>query len=454
MCVPVAVPPAGENSVARTAAVMTGLILTLPIDVTVVATALAAGRRRRVEPSRDPESKAATGRATRHTVLITGGKMTKALHLARAFHAAGHRVVLVESAKYRLTGHRFSRAVDAFHCVPEPDDPGYRDAVVEIAHREGVDVFIPVSSPAASRYDAIVGESLAQFCDVVHGDVATVAMLDDKDQFSRMAESLGLRVPHWMRITDARQIEEFDFPPGRSYILKRIAYNPVGRTNMTLLSAATPESNAAFARSLSSAISAEDPWIMQEFIAGKEYCTHGTARHGVLTVYGCSASSAFQINYQHVDKPAIRSWVERFIAALELTGQASFDFIEAADGTVYAIECNPRTHSAITMFHNHSEVADAYLRPDHPTITPRGDARPTYWIYHELWRLITQPDRVGRLATIARGTDAIFSWRDPLPYLMVHHLHIPSLLIASLRRRRSWSRIDFNIGKLVEVGGD
>ena len=46
------------------------------------------------------------------TVLVSGGKMTKALQLARSFHRAGHRVVLVESRKYRFTGHRFSRAVD------------------------------------------------------------------------------------------------------------------------------------------------------------------------------------------------------------------------------------------------------------------------------------------------------------------------------------------------------
>ena len=63
---------------------------------------------------------------TPRTVLISGGKMTKALQLARSFHSAGHRVVLVESAKYRFTGHRFSRAVDAFHCVPEPTAPGLR----------------------------------------------------------------------------------------------------------------------------------------------------------------------------------------------------------------------------------------------------------------------------------------------------------------------------------------
>ena len=84
------------------------------------------------------------------TVLITGGKMTKALQLARSFHAAGHRVILVESAKYRWTGHRFSRAVDTFYTVPEPSDPAYARTLVDIVRRESVDVFVPVSSPAAS----------------------------------------------------------------------------------------------------------------------------------------------------------------------------------------------------------------------------------------------------------------------------------------------------------------
>jgi hypothetical protein len=37
---------------------------------------------------------------------------------------------------------------------------------------------------------------------------------------------------------------------------------------------------------------------------------------------------------------------------------------------------------------------------------------------------------------------------------MVHHLQIPALLLASLRRRTDWIRIDFNIGKLVEPAGD
>jgi hypothetical protein len=362
-------------------------------------------------------------------------------------------VVLVESAKYRFTGHRFSRAVDTFHCVPDAATPGYGEALLDIVKRERVDVFVPVSSPVTSVYDAQARELLDGVCDVVHADAAMVGMLDDKADFSRVAATLGLRVPDWRRITHPRQVEEFDFPEGHTYIMKRIAYNPVGRLDLTPLSRRTPDRNAAFARSLS--LSEDDPWILQEFISGREYCTHGTVRQGKLQVYGCCESSASQLNYETVDKPEIRSWIEKFVGALRITGQLSFDFIEAADGQVYSIECNPRTHSAITMFHDHPQVAAAYLQDGHPTITPRFGARPTYWIYHEIWRLLTMGgSRRRRIATILRGKDAIFTWWDPLPYLMVHHLQIPALLIDNLRRRRGWTKIDFNIGKLVEIGGD
>lgn len=426
--------------VGRTIATLAALTCTLPIDLAIVGLALAV---RPVAPKRSP-----VGR----TVLVSGGKMTKALQLARSLHEAGNRVVLVESAKYRLNAHRFSRAVDAFHCVPEPTDPGYGQALLDVVRREGVDVFIPVSSPVASIHDADARRLLDDVCEVIHADSEIVRLLDDKSEFSSLAQSFGLRVPDWHRITDPQQVVDFDFPDGRSYVLKRIAYNPVGRLDLTRLSGETPERNAAHARSLP--ISQDDPWIMQEFVTGREYCTHGTARHGKLTVYGCCESSASQLNYAMVDKPEIRSWVEAFVNRLGGTGQFSFDFMDSGDGVVYAIECNPRTHSAITMFYNHGDVAAAYLDDDHPTITPRRDARPTYWIYHELWRLLSQPDRRARLATILCGKDAVFSWRDPLPYLMLHHVQIPALLVDNLRRRGGWTKIDFNIGKLVEVGGD
>jgi hypothetical protein len=430
-------------SAVRTLATLIGLLITLPIDALVVAAAL-VGRAR--TPTAAPPN------TFSRTVLITGGKMTKALQLARSLHRAGHRVILTETAKYRFTGHRFSRAVDAFYCVPEPADPDYDAALYEIVRYEAVDNVIPVSSPVASIYDARARYTLDSICEVMHATEDVVRMLDDKAEFSKVAVAFGLRVPDWVRVSDPQQILNFDFPPGRSYVLKQIAYNPVGRLAAPRLSRRTPQGNTALAHWLP--ISEDNPWILQEFIAGREYCTHGTAINGRLQVHVCCESSASQLNYAMVDKPEIRAWVEQFVEALGVTGQFSFDFIEADDGKVYAIECNPRTHSAITTFHDHRQLASAFLEEGHPVITPLDGARPTYWIYHELWRLLTQRGRRARLKCIMRGKDAIFTWWDPLPYFMVHHVHIPALLIDSLIHRRGWLKIDFNIGKLIEPDGD
>ena len=59
-----------------------------------------------------------------------------------------------------------------------------------------------------------------------------------------------------------------------------------------------------------------------------------------------------------------------------------------------------------------------------------------------------------RATAVASGRDAVFDWRDPLPFFMLHHVHVPLLLLGALRERRDWIRIDFNIGKLVQAGGD
>ncbi|MEP7088653.1 MAG: hypothetical protein ABI776_00990 [Nocardioidaceae bacterium] len=431
--------------VPKTVGTLALLQAALPLNLALTGAALLRSRVVGTTPRRTA--------AHPRTVLVSGGKMTKALQLARSFHAAGHRVVLVESGKYRLTGHRFSRSVDRFHTVPRPDADDYAQALLAIVRAEGVDVYVPVCSPAASYYDALAEPVLAPYCEVLHCDADLVRTLDDKHAFTALAASLGLPVPDAHRVSAPEQVEDFDFAGGAGpYILKSLAYDPVHRLDLTPLPRPTPAGTAAFARS--KPISRDNPWIMQELVQGQEYCTHSTVRDGRVVVYGCCESSAFQINYEMVDKPEIEAWVRGFVEPLKLTGQVSFDFIEAEDGRVLPIECNPRTHSAITMFHDHPGLAAAYLEHDAPAVTPLAGSRPTYWIYHEVWRLLSEPHRMARARVILRGTDAVFDWDDPLPFLVLHHVQMPWLLLRSLFRLRDWIRVDFNIGKLVEAGGD
>lgn len=392
------------------------------------------------------------------TVLITGGKMTKALQLARSFYNAGHRVILVETSKYWLSGHQFSIAVDKFYTVPAPekDAEGYSQGLLEIVKRENVDVFIPVSSPVASYYDSLAKPVLSPYCEVLHFDPEITKMLDDKSSLCDQARSLGLSSPKSCLITNPQQVLNFDFSDGNKYILKSIKYDSVFRLNMTQFPF---EGMEEYLKKLP--ISEDQPWVMQQFITGQEYCTHSTVRNGKIRLHCCSKSSYFQVNYDHVDNQAIYAWVEEFVAKLNLTGQISFDFIQTEDGTVYPIECNPRTHSAITMFYNHPGLADAYLTDavddNQPPITPLPNSKPTYWTYHEIWRLTgirSFADLKAWLQKISQGTDAIFNAQDPLPFLMVHHWQIPLLILGNLQKLKGWVKIDFNIGKLVEVAGD
>lgn len=424
-------------------------LLTVPLPVTLAVTAAALLRSLVVRPHRAQSARP-------RTVLLTGGKMTKALALARAFHAAGHRVVLVESARYRFTGHRFSRAVDAFHVIPEPGAPGYVEALRAVVVAEAVDVWVPVCSPAASGHDARAKPVLAELCEVLHPEEQVLRILDDKDRFAEAADTLGLPVPETHRVTAPAQVEDFDFAarPG-PWILKSVPYDPVARLDLTTLPRHSATATAELARA--KPMSDDAPWILQELVAGQEYCTHATVRAGRVQVWACCESSAFQLNYAMVDKPAIEEWVRRFVAALHVTGQVSFDFIEAPDGRLVALECNPRTHSAITMFHSDAEaLARAYLEDvPGPPLRPSAEGRPTYWLYQELWRMVSRPSSVReRLAVLRAGTDAVFDRDDPLPFLLLHHLQIPSLLLRSLVTGRPWIRIDVNIGKLVEPAGD
>ena len=440
----------------KTIAVLLLLTVTLPFNAALVVCALAFQAARRLLCLGSSRAAAQDAKS----VLISGGKMTKALQLARLFHQAGHRVVLTESHAYWLVGHRFSRSVDKFFTLPKAGEANYESALLALIQREKIDLYVPVCSPAASWHDSLAIPLLAQYCEVIHVHPETILKLDDKFQFFQAAQRLHLRVPKSFLITDPEQVVAFDFSGElRPYILKSIAYDPIRRLDLTRLNVNNAAETAAFARSLP--ISQSNPWILQEFIAGAEFCTHGTFRAGKLTVHCCCESSAFQINYKNVEQPEIQAWVTRFGAGMGLTGQASFDFIQAEDdGQVYAIECNPRTHSAITMFYKQSEVANAYLGRNHriEPVLPAQSNRPTYWIYHELWRLLTNLHSpklsAARLKTIFGGTDAVFEWRDPVPFLMLHHWHIPLLLLRDLRQNKGWLKIDFNIGKLVQTGGD
>lgn len=448
------------------------IVSTLPFAlVGLLVAQLISGKRVSKHARRDLLSRA--------SVLITGGRMTKALHLARSFRALGWRVVLTDSVKYEYCGPRFSGAVDTFRIHQDLSKVGeiaYLNSLNQIIIQENIDLVVPVSSPKSSLpdaklqsiVDAEIQKGTKQKATVVfHGTPEQISTVDDKFTFCEKASELGLPAPNVFRITSYAEVEQFALAnyPGQPFIFKSINYNPTARLDNNVFGSGDKEELLAYARSVE--ISNKKPWVLQTYIEGQEYCTHGTAVNGKLTLFCCCESSAFQVNYAHVHKPAIEQWVTTYVAKAGLTGQYSFDFIEDRQGNIFPIECNPRTHSAITTFYNTTKLAESYLAnedvPERNTsetfnsIVPEPEAKPTYWLAHELHR-IAEPlpgeTPIHALKRIWNGKEAVYEPFDPKPFFMLHYVHIPYLLLNALLRGSKWKRIDFNIGKIVEVGGD
>jgi carbamoyl-phosphate synthase large subunit len=138
------------------------------------------------------------------TVIVTASGAPGTAALLRALRENGEREV-------RLVGTDMSeRSVgrhlcDGFYLVPAGSDPGFPDAVREIASRERAAAILPQSS-----FDL---EGLAGAVDRFEGVAVLVSPLDairrsnDKAETYALLHRLGLRAPEFRRVRGARGVE-------------------------------------------------------------------------------------------------------------------------------------------------------------------------------------------------------------------------------------------------------
>lgn len=67
------------------------------------------------------------------------------------------------------------------------------------------------------------------------------------------------------------------------------------------------------------------------------------------------------------------------------------------------------------------------------------------------WKSVMFLQRLAELHLNAEGDMWTY---DPIPFLAKNHIQVPSRLLATIRTGVEWKKIDFAIGKVVEVGGD
>ena len=398
---------------------------------------------------------------TKATVMVTGGKMSKSLHFARWFWKCGYRVVLVETSDFWCSGSRFSRAVSAFYTVTPPtlNRQAYISELSSIAQKESVKYFVPVSSALDSVNDSYAKTALEKLgCAGLHFSPEITEILDQKHSFSKFVEEkLSLRVPRSYKVESSSEVHSLNESLKGEFILKNLDYDQIHRLDMFKLPCSKQQLEQ-YLSSLETPISKEHPWQVQEFIKGTEYAAFAVLREGNIRAIVVSESSSSQLNYSHKQVPQIENWLEGFAKGTKLTGQVSFDFIVDSSQTAYCIECNPRVHSQCSVFLDKEEFGEAVLGEHwESTLKPSKNSPETYWFYNEFFKLLPNwvfnygSKSLKEVATTLKGKEAILESEDPLPFLMMNHFQAFLLVLSTFVRGRPWKKIDFCIGKVVEL---
>ncbi|CUS10067.1 unnamed protein product [Tuber aestivum] len=432
----------------------------------------------------------------RKTVMINSLAMTKGLSLARSFYLAGHRVIGIDVARGgAISSGRFSRALDAYYLVDSPvsEEGGgqqrYEDALLDIIKRESVDMWICVSDEASTVEDAVAAERIRweTGCVVFQSLPETCRTLHHKHLFTQHTDKIGLDTPETVCVTSQDEALRFikaKVLNGKKYTLKSITLDDAARQNMTLFPRPTEEESRAYLSELP--ISADNPWLFQEHITGRKFCTHAVVSNGQLGAFvGCQSSESLMCcqGLEAYSKYALKlqELTQRYVKSLEngcLTGQVSLDVLisEGKDGELrpFPTRCNPRTHTAVVLFEDAPEqLCRAYLSLLEPAseeqngvssvryfVPDLSQVEGYYWFGHDLVTLVFLPLMEGeRVAEALREffthllwwRDATFRTWDPVPFWWLYHVYLPTLFWQFLVSGTKWSRVNVSTTRVSRM---
>ncbi len=353
-------------------------------------------------------------------VLITLGRLPKALDLARSFKRIGYRVIVAEPFRWHLAG--ASNVVSKCYQVTAPatNREHYLDELCEIVVNENVTIVVPISeeimhvSFLRERLAALQGRDVMLYA----MPSATLLRLHHKFQFIDVCREVGVAAPQTVRLADTEAAGEmanqFDT------IIKPI-FSCSGR-GVVFCKRGEP-------------LPAEDknsPAILQRWVHGNVLSTFSIAHEGrvqTTVIYrgvlmsGTVAVAFARVTEQDPQHKAVLAWAEKFIHATAFSGFISFDLVVDSAGKAYGIECNPRATSGL-HFIDTRDLANAVVNPEAAFMSasairfrPDQPLQQFYPALTEVQKSMFSTNFRANLSTLWRAKDVTWSWRDPLPFI-------------------------------------
>jgi len=360
---------------------------------------------------------------TKKNILLTSGRASVTLHLARLFEKAGHTVFVAESMKYHIC--LYSNAVKKNFIIPSPrfNKDEYIRALIDIIQREKIDLLIPTCEEVFYISEKI--DELSDYCKVFTDKSDKLKNLHNKHQFITGIENCKIKAPETLLINSQEELNrQLTFTEFQKAVIKPVYSRFSAKIKII----------SKFDKNIPDIdISEKNPWILQEFIEGSQFCTYSIVQNGNINAHTAypttfTAGIGSSIAFKNKDYPEVFTWISEYVKKINYTGQIAFDFIETPGKKVYVIECNPRATSGIHLF-DEINLTEAFFENPKEIITPNKLAKVMILLAMLTYGLasINSCSKLLRwIKTFFSSKDIVFKISDPLPF--VHQFFILGIL--------------------------
>jgi ATP-grasp domain len=354
--------------------------------------------------------------------LVTSARLPHALGVIRKFGEQGHQVYATDTFKTSPGLHSKHATEAIITSSPKFDTRKFLDEIKDIIRSRRIDLVVPCFEEVF--YLAKHHDEIGALARVFFPPFDVLAQLHNKESFTTLTQQLKLpiaatRVAH-SRDELAAATQEFQ------QYFARAAFS---RGGVELLTNTGPL--AGTVRLEDCHPSAENPWLVQEFVQGKDICSFSVARDGRLAAH-CTYEHPLTIEhaggivFESIDEPQSIAIAKTFIEATGYNGHISFDYIKTDDG-LSIVECNPRPTAGIFMMPA-KDYVDAVLSPhvDRPVLVqPGAREQIASAIIRDMFR--EPKDFASDLHLLLEGTQDVYAQKgDRLPgiYQILSYSHV------------------------------
>ncbi|QGA14568.1 hypothetical protein EYB26_002223 [Talaromyces marneffei] len=197
------------------------------------------------------------------TILITGINKARGLKLARQFHYGGHRVIGADVGISLIrSGGSMSNTIFAYYALSSSKSL-YVSNLIDIIHREKVDLWIPYSDNVTPIEDAMAKSAIESrtSCKCLHLNVDYVTLLGQNDSFIQHVRERGLPVIEKHNVQSRDSVHRIlNRSPNKAYLIHKSSKGAL--RDAVALPKSTPSQTYTEVSMI--AISKDKPWVLKQ----------------------------------------------------------------------------------------------------------------------------------------------------------------------------------------------